>query len=102
MPKKKPYGGLTRHQVRLIRQYLRTLYGDVPQATSTAALFAWTWLVMDCDGLASMNADAAGLVSGTVKALRAGLEVLKRKRVGRIHDSSPSQSFAAIGIAISL
>jgi hypothetical protein len=80
MPKKKPYGGLTKHQVRLIRKYLQTLYGDVPQATMTAALFAWINVVMmGADGLASLKADAAGLASGTVKALRAGLEVLKRK-----------------------
>jgi hypothetical protein len=34
----------------------------------------------------------------TVRALKAGLAVLRRKAVGRMWDMNPKQSFAAIGI----
>jgi hypothetical protein len=56
MPKKKPYGGLSTHHVRLIRNYLKTLCDpDVPQTTTTAAPFAWINLVMDMEGLAAQG-----------------------------------------------
>jgi hypothetical protein len=44
-----------------------------------AAEFAWTDLFMGADLMAANRLQTA---SGTVKALRAGLEVTKRKRVG--------------------
>ena len=49
--------------------------------------------------MAASRLQTIGLASGTVKALRAGLEVMKRKRVGRIQDWSPQQSFAALRVA---
>jgi hypothetical protein len=42
----------------------------------------------------------AGLANDTVKVLLAGLEVMKRKRVGRIWDLSPEQSVSALGITV--
>jgi hypothetical protein len=47
--------------------------------------------------MAAHRLQTIGLASGTVKALRAGFDVLKRKRVGRIQDWSPRQSVAALG-----
>jgi hypothetical protein len=75
---------------------------NVPQATATAALFAWIELFMGADVMAASRLQTIGLASGTVKALRAGLEVMKRRRVGRIWDLSSQQSFAAIGITVVL
>jgi hypothetical protein len=99
MRKKQRYGGLSPHYVRLIRKYLKTLYApNAPQATMTATLFAWIDIVMGADPMAASRLQTRGLASGTVKALRACLEVMKRKRVGRIWDWSPQQSFAALEI----
>jgi hypothetical protein len=98
---KQRHGGLSPHYVRLIRSYLRTLYApNVPQATMTAALFAWIDIVIGDDATAASRLQTLGLASGTAKALRAGLEVMKRRRVGRICDWSPQQSFAALEIRV--
>jgi hypothetical protein len=55
-------------------------------------------LLLNCEESAAERAKAAGLGKSTVNALKAGLAVLKRKRVGRIWDWNPKQSFEAIGI----
>jgi hypothetical protein len=93
MRKKQRRGGLSPHHVRLIRKYLCTLYDpNASQATTTAALFAWTDLFMGGDLMAASRLQTIGLAGGTVKALRAGLEVMKRKRVGRIWALEPRRS----------
>jgi hypothetical protein len=56
--------------------------------------------MLGADVMAACRLQTIGLASGTVKALRAGLDVMKRKRVGRIWDWSPAQSFAALGITV--
>jgi hypothetical protein len=66
----------------------------------TTPLFAWIDIVMGADAMAASRLQTLGLASGTVKALRAGLEVMKRRRVGRIWDWSPQQSFGALGITV--
>jgi hypothetical protein len=58
--------------------------------------------MLNADAMAAHRLQMLGLASGTVKALRAGLEVMKRKRVGRIQDWNPAQSFAALGIMVTV
>jgi hypothetical protein len=78
-------------QVRLIRNHLKTLCApNAPQATTSAALFAWIDLMLNADAMAAYRLQTIGLASGTVKALRAGLEVMKRRRVGRLRDAAGS------------
>jgi hypothetical protein len=57
-----------------------------------------TWLLLDCEPVAIEKAKAAGLGRRHVNALKAGIEVLRRKRLGLLRDWNPKQSFAAIGI----
>jgi hypothetical protein len=98
MPKRKLYGDLSTHHVRLIRKYLKALYDpNVPQTTMTSTLFAWTDIIMGADGMAASRLQTVGLAGGTAKALRAGLEVMKHERVGCIWDWSPGQAFATLG-----
>jgi hypothetical protein len=98
MPKKQRYGGLSPRHVRLIRSYLRQL-SDIERGTDT--YMAWTWLVIDPASLDHVPQAEAGINKSTINALKAGLEVLKRKRIGRIWDWNPSKSFAALGITAS-
>ena len=98
MPKKQRYGGLLPRHVRLIRSYLRQL-SDIESGTDTwKAYTAWTWLVIDPASLDHVPQAEAGINKSTINALKAGLEVLKRKRIGRIWDWNPHKSFAALGI----
>jgi hypothetical protein len=53
---------------------------------------------LDCEPVAIEKAKAAGLGRRHVNALKAGIEVLRRKRLGLLRDWNPKQSFAAIGI----
>jgi hypothetical protein len=101
MRKKQRYGGLSPRHVRLIRDYVTKLY-EGSQQESTAAIFVWTYLLLDCDESAVKSAKVAGLGKSTVNALKAGLAVLKRKRVGRVWDVNPEQSFKTIGITASV
>jgi hypothetical protein len=96
---RKCHGGLSPPHVRLMRKYLKTVYDpNVPQATMTSVLFAWTDVIMGADGMAASRLQTVGLAGGTATALRAGLEVMKRERVGCIWDWSPAQAFATLGI----
>jgi hypothetical protein len=45
--------------------------------------------MLEADVMAASCLQTLGLANGTVKALRAGLDVIKRKRVGRIWDWCP-------------
>jgi hypothetical protein len=95
MRKKQRYGGLSPHHVRLIRDYLRA----VSVERSMDALNVWFWLVQDADSYALHKAKEAGFTLSTVNALKAGIAVLRRKRLGRLKSTlSPSRSFAALGI----
>jgi hypothetical protein len=95
MLKKQRYGGLTTQHVCLIRDYLHKVYNS-PEAWD--ALNVWIWLLLNSQPTAVGKAKAVGLGKRTVNALKAGLAVLKRRRVGRIWDMNPLQSFSAIGI----
>jgi hypothetical protein len=97
MRKKQSYGGLSPRHVRLIRDYLQTDYNT---ATAWDARNVWVWLLLNCEPSALERAKTAGLGRRHVNALKAGLEVLKRKRLGRLCDWNPKQSFAAIGITM--
>jgi hypothetical protein len=97
MRKKQRYGGLSPRHVRLIRDYLQTAYNT---ATAWDARNVWVWLLLNSEPSALERAKAAGLGKRHVNALKAGIEVLKRKRLGRLCDWNPKQSFAAIGISI--
>jgi hypothetical protein len=81
MAKKQRYGGLSPRYVRLIKDYLHKVYNS-PEALD--ALNVWIWLLLKSEPTAVEKAKAAGLGKSTVNALKAGLAVLKRKRVGRI------------------
>ena len=61
MRRKQRHGGLSPHYVRLIRGYLRTLNDpNAPQATMTAALFAWIDIVMGgADAMVASRLQAA-------------------------------------------
>jgi hypothetical protein len=55
--------------VRLIRNYLKTLYApNAPQATTSAALFAWIDLMLESDVMAASRLQTLGLANGTVRA----------------------------------
>ena len=99
MRKKQLYGGLSPQHVRFIRDYLHTAYNTVEAWT---AHNVWTWLLLDCEPIAIEKAKAAGLGRSHVNALKAGIEVLRRKRLGRLCDWNAKQSFAAIGITTKL
>jgi hypothetical protein len=101
MRKKQRYGGLSPHYVRLIRSYLQAVSAD-NSIRAWDALNVWIWLVEDAESYALHKAKAAGLGQSTVNALKAGIAVLKRKRIGRLKAWSPSRSFAALGITASV
>jgi hypothetical protein len=94
MRKKQHFGGLSPRHVRLIRDYLRHTACDTAEAWDAYN----TWLLLDCEPVAIEKAKAAGLGRRHVNALKAGIEVLRRKRLGLLRDWNPKQSFAAIGI----
>jgi hypothetical protein len=107
MPRKQRYGGLSPRYVRLIRNYLRELtdlYRRGEHAPET--YFLWCGLVTFSKELDNwtrpnqlMRSNQQGAISqSTFNALKAGLKVLIRKRIGRICDWNPHQSFAALGI----
>jgi len=95
MRKKQRYGGLSPRHVRLIRDYLHTAHNT---AEAWTAHNVWTWLLLDCEPVAIEKAKAVGLGRSHVSAVKAGIEVLRRKRLGRLCDWNAKQSFAAIGI----
>jgi hypothetical protein len=97
MRKKQRYGGLSSRHVRLIKDYLDELDNS---SDLHAVLNIWIWLLLDSAPAAVEKAKAIGLGRRTVNALKAGIEVLKRKRAGRLCDWNPNQSFAAIGITL--
>jgi hypothetical protein len=94
MRKKQRYGGLSPRHVCLIRDYLHTAYHT---AEAWDARNVWIWLLLNSEPSALARAKAAGLGQRHVNALKAGIGVLKRKRLGRLCDWNPKQSFAAIG-----
>jgi hypothetical protein len=95
MRKKQRYGGLSPRHVRLIRDYLHTAHNT---AEAWTVHNVWTWLLLDGEPVAIEKAKAAGLGRSHVNALKAGIETLRRKRLGRLCDWNAKQSFAAIGI----
>jgi hypothetical protein len=62
------------------------------------AFSAWVSLVCNDPRSAADLADAGIKDKYMIEALKAGLKVLRKKRVGRLWDLNPHQSFAAIGI----
>ena len=92
MPKKRRYGGLSPRHVRLIRDHLRDI-----SATRDQLCWVWINLVIDAKRLDDAL-PAKPIKKSTFNALKAGLKVLVRKRIGRIWDWNPHQSFAALGI----
>jgi hypothetical protein len=69
------------------------------QQRHRAADHAWTSLVFDDQRTAAKELADAGIKDKyMIEALKAGLKVLRKKRVGRLWDLNPHQSFAAIGI----
>jgi hypothetical protein len=64
-----------------------------------AAGSVWTSLVFDDQHTAAAELARAGIKDKyMIEALKAGLKVLRKKRLGRLLDLNPHQSFAAIGI----
>jgi hypothetical protein len=111
MSKRKPYGGLPSRQVREIRAYLEYLSDarellDEANASAPeeqAAYMAWRNVVVGFDASALDNLARAGFElkerRRTVTALKAGLEVLRRKRTPqKVLHTGPERSFALIGI----
>jgi hypothetical protein len=100
MAKKQLYGGLPPRHIRLIRNYLRELSDpDAKGARFTRIYLLWCRLVIYSNELDDLTRPDEGTVDqSTFNALKAGLKVLKRKRIGRIWDWNPHQSFAALGI----
>jgi hypothetical protein len=70
------------------------------QQQNTHALFAWVGLVLlgDVRGARDRLARAGIEDKYVIDALNDGLKVLRKKRLGRLMDLNPHQSFAAIGI----
>jgi hypothetical protein len=69
------------------------------QQRHRAADGAWTSLVFnDPHTAAEQLADAGIKDKYMIEALKAGLKVLRKKRLGRLWDLNPHRSFAAIGI----
>jgi hypothetical protein len=69
------------------------------QQRHRAADGAWTSLVFnDPHTAAEQLADAGINDKYMIEALKAGLKVLRKKRLGRLWDLNPHRSFAAIGI----
>jgi hypothetical protein len=63
------------------------------------AFSAWVSLVCNDQRAAAADLADAGINDKyMIEALKAGLKVLRKKRVGRLLDLKPHQSFAAIGI----
>jgi hypothetical protein len=64
-----------------------------------AAFSAWLSLVCNNQRAAAAYLADAGITDKyMLEALKAGLKVLRKKRLGRLWDLNPHQSFAAIGI----
>jgi hypothetical protein len=69
------------------------------QQRHRAAGNVWTSLVFNDQHTAAKELADAGIKDKyMIEALKAGLKVLRKKRVGRLLDLNPHQSFAAIGI----
>jgi hypothetical protein len=98
MRKKRRYGGLSPRQVRLIREYLR----DISRSGGKWSPYnIWFLMVIYSKQLDKCPRPEPGTVSNsTFNALKAGLKVLMRKRIGRIWDMNPEQSFATLGITV--
>jgi hypothetical protein len=69
------------------------------QQQNSAAFSAWVSLVCNDPHTAAADLARAGIKDKyMIEALKAGLKVLRKKRVGRLWDLNPHKSFAAIGI----
>jgi hypothetical protein len=91
MPEKQRCGGLSARHLRLIKDDLHKVYNS-PEAWD--ALNVWIWPLLNSEPTAAEKAKAAGLGKSTVNVLKAGLGVLKRKRVGdlRVGCASPRRA----------
>ena len=105
MRKKVPYGGLSKSHASLIGRYLRWMRRRDPETG------CFTHDVLKPSGLCNLlfGEDEFGEITKSwshgadekiVRAFKAGIKVLDRKRIGIRHSLNPWRAFAKLGIDV--